>query len=101
MILRISNQTELETSPPCAIATIAEARFRESSRTALRGISCKAERGVLVLEGHLSTYFQKQLAQEIVANIKGIVQVVNQIEVVSSDRSCLGDTAPHRGQIVD
>ena len=101
MIVRISNQTELETSPPCAIAEIAEARFRESSRMALRSICCKAERGVLVLEGQLSTFFQKQLAQEIVANIEGVEQVVNQIEVVSSDRSCLGDADPHRGQIVD
>ena len=101
MIVRISNQTELETSPPCAIAEIAEARFRESSRMALRSICCKAERGVLVLEGQLSTFFQKQLAQEIVAHIEGVVQVVNQIEVVSSDRSCLGDADPHRGQIVD
>jgi osmotically-inducible protein OsmY len=82
MIVRISNQTELETLPTCAIAAIAEARFRENLHTALRGVSCKAERGVLVLEGQLSTFFQKQLAQEIVANIKGIVQVVNQIEVV-------------------
>jgi osmotically-inducible protein OsmY len=101
MILRISNQTELETSPPCAIETIAEACFRADSHTALRSISCKAERGVLVLEGKLSTFFQKQLAQEIAAHIEGVVQIVNQIEVVSSDRSCLGDADPHRGQIVD
>jgi osmotically-inducible protein OsmY len=87
MILRISNQTELETSPPCAIAANAEARFRSDSHTALRGISCKAERGVLVLEGRLSTFFEKQLAQEIVANIEDVVQVVNQIEVASSDQS--------------
>jgi osmotically-inducible protein OsmY len=101
MILRISNQTERKTSPRCAIAAIAEARFRGNSRTALRGISCKAERGVIVLEGHLSTFFQKQLAQEIVANIEGVVQVVNQIEVVSSNRSRLGDVDSHHGQFVD
>jgi osmotically-inducible protein OsmY len=91
MILRISNQTELETSPPCAIEAIAEARFRSDSHTALRGISCKAERSVIVLEGRLSTFFQKQLAQEIVAHIEGVVQVVNQIEVVSSERGRSSD----------
>ncbi len=90
MILRISNQTELETSPPCTIAAIAEARFRANSRTALRGVSCKAEGGVIVLEGRLSSFYQKQLAQEIVGHIEGVVQVVNQIEVVSCDRSGLG-----------
>lgn len=83
MILRMSNQTKRKTSPPRTIAAIAEARFRTDSHTALRGISCKADQGVLVLEGCLSTFFQKQLAQEIVANIQGVVQVVNQIEVVS------------------
>ncbi len=44
MILRMSNQTARKTSPPCAIAAIAEARFRANSRTAFRGISCNALR---------------------------------------------------------
>ena len=91
MILLMSNQTERKTSPPCAIEEIAGARFRANSHTALRGISCKSERGVLVLEGHLSTFFQKQLAQEIVGNIDGVVQVVNHIEVVSFDQRRLDD----------
>jgi osmotically-inducible protein OsmY len=41
---------------------------------------------VIVLEGRLSSFYQKQLAQEIVGHIEGVVQVVNQIEVVSSER---------------
>ena len=90
MILRITNQMEQTASPPCAISEIAEALFRANSHTALRGISCNGEEGVLVLEGRLSTFFQKQLAQEIVANIDGVVRVINHIEVVSSDRSRLG-----------
>ena len=85
MISQISNHSECTTSPSCRIAATARARFRASSHTALRGISCKAERGVLVLEGQLSTFFQKQLAQELVANIDDVVQVVNHIEVVDSD----------------
>jgi osmotically-inducible protein OsmY len=40
-----------------------------------------------VLEGRLSSFYQKQLAQEIVGHIEGVVQVVNQIEVVSGDQS--------------
>jgi osmotically-inducible protein OsmY len=64
------------------VAAVAEARFRANSHTALRGISCKGEGGVLVLEGRLSAFFQKQLAQEIVANVEGVEQVMNQIEVV-------------------
>jgi osmotically-inducible protein OsmY len=82
MILRMPNQTELRTSLPCAIVAAAEACLRANSYTALRGISCKSERGVLVLEGRLNSFFQKQIAQEIIAKIEGVVQVVNQIEVV-------------------
>jgi osmotically-inducible protein OsmY len=92
MIFGMSNQTERKTSPPRSIAATAEARFQADSHTALRGISCTVNQGVLVLDGHLSTFFQKQLAQEIVANIEGVEQVVNHIEVVSSDRSDLGLT---------
>jgi osmotically-inducible protein OsmY len=83
MVLRMSNQTERKTSPARSIAATADARFRANSHTALRGISCKSDQGVLTLEGRLSTFFQKQLAQEIVANIEGVVQVVNNIEVAA------------------
>jgi osmotically-inducible protein OsmY len=69
----------------------AEALFRASTHTELRGISCTLDRGSLILEGRLSTFFQKQLAQEIGASIEGVVQVINRIEVVSSDRSSAGD----------
>ena len=91
MILRISNQPERDSWAPRAIAAAAEARFRSSSYRALRGITCNAEQGVLVLEGRLSSFFQKQLAQEIVANIEGVMQVVNQIEVVGSGQRHLSD----------
>ena len=53
-----------------------------------------------MLEGRLSSFFQKQLAQEIVANIEGVVQVVNHIEVVSSDQSRLA-TITGYDQVVD
>ena len=64
------------------VAAVAEARFRANSHTALRGISCNVDQGRLLLEGRLETYYQKQLAQEIAANVEGVEQVVNQIEVV-------------------
>ena len=36
-----------------------------------------------MLEGRLKSFYHTQLAQEIVANIEGVEQVVNQIEVVA------------------
>jgi osmotically-inducible protein OsmY len=91
MILRITNQMEQTASPPYPISAIAEFRLRASSHTALRRISCKSDQGVLVLEGHVHRFFHKQLAQEIAFNIEGVVQVINQIEVVSTDRSRLSE----------
>jgi osmotically-inducible protein OsmY len=82
MLLQMSNQTERQTWLPCVIASIAEACFQAHSHTALRGISCKCIQGVLVLEGRLASFYQTQLAQEIAANIEGVVQVINRIEVV-------------------
>ena len=37
---------------------------------------------MLYLRGCLSSYYQKQLAQEAVAGLPGIVAIVNQTEVV-------------------
>jgi osmotically-inducible protein OsmY len=37
---------------------------------------------VLRLRGRLSTYYQKQLAQEAVKNLEGVAQILNDIEVV-------------------
>jgi osmotically-inducible protein OsmY len=77
--------TEAEQEAPLSrhVAAVAEARLGASSHRALRTIFCTCDQGVLVLRGRLSTYFHKQLAQEIVADIEGVEQVVNQIEVVS------------------
>jgi osmotically-inducible protein OsmY len=75
-------QTEQRAPTPDPIAAIAEARLGASSHTTLRNILCKSNQGVLVLEGRLRTFFHKQLAQELVADIEGVKQVVNQIEVI-------------------
>ena len=64
------------------IAELAEARLCASSHQALRMVFCKFDDGVLVLRGRLNSFFHKQLAQEIVADIEGVEQVVNQIEVL-------------------
>lgn len=65
------------------IAAIAEARLGASSHRALRNVLCKYDDGVLVLRGRLNSFFHTQMAQEIVARIKGVRRVENQIEVLS------------------
>jgi osmotically-inducible protein OsmY len=75
-------QTEQRAPTTHQIVAIAEARLGASSYHAVRRVHCKSDQGVLVLEGRLSTFFHKQLAQELVADIEGVKQVVNQIEVI-------------------
>ena len=63
------------------IAVAAKARLRQSLYSSLQGISCECDDGVLILRGQVPNFFQKQLAQESIRHLKGVAQVVNQIEV--------------------
>lgn len=63
------------------IAEAAMERLRESPYEALRRISCECKHGVLFLRGRLLSFHEKQVAQETVARIDGVTQVVNEIEV--------------------
>ena len=46
-------------------------------------ISCDYRDGVLYLRGRSRTFYQKQMAQETVRTVDGVVRVVNEIQVVS------------------
>jgi osmotically-inducible protein OsmY len=83
MNLRTSQQAPHR--QPSPIVAAAQACFHESPYRTLRRISCKAEGGILVLEGRLNTFFEKQMAQEMAGRIKGVTQVDNKIEVVGTD----------------
>ena len=50
----------------------------------IRSVSCECRQGVLFLRGPLPTFYLKQLAQEAVARVKGISQVVNDTVVDAS-----------------
>ncbi len=69
--------------------------FAEIARTCLqtipysdvKGLQCEYHEGVLVLRGHVSTYYHKQLAQEAVRDIDGFDSVVNVVKVVGANNS--------------
>lgn len=63
------------------IAAAATVCLHNSPYTTLRRVSCECRLGVLFLTGRLSSFHQKQIAQEAVARVRGVTQVVNQIEV--------------------
>ncbi len=64
------------------ISRLAEERLRNSVYSALRTISCEYHEGVLILRGRLYTYFLKQLAQEAVREMDGVLEIANQVQVV-------------------
>ena len=45
-------------------------------------VSCHYASGVLLLKGRLPSYFQKQAAQEAVKGLEGVIDIVNEIEVL-------------------
>jgi len=55
--------------------------LRASPYKVFAGVSCRCERGVLLLTGWVSSFHHKQVAQEAVARVEGVTQVVNDIEV--------------------
>jgi hypothetical protein len=70
------------------LAKAARKRLKRTSYPGIRGLTCECDdRGVLYLRGRLSSYYQKQLAQEAVARLPGVVEIINQAEV-----ACWGST---------
>ena len=70
------------TSSSHELARAARKRLKSTSYLGIRGLSCECDdRGVLYLRGRLSSYYQKQLAQEAAADLPGIAEIVNQAEV--------------------
>ena len=63
------------------IAEVAMERLRDSPYKAMRRVSCEYKHGVLFLRGRVFSFHEKQLAQEAVARIDGVTQVVNDVEV--------------------
>lgn len=62
----------------------AKAALRASPYFPLRGLRCRCDGDVIVLEGRVSSYYHKQLAQETVAHLEGMPMVVNDVGVEGS-----------------
>ncbi len=64
-----------------AIAEAATECLRASPYKTMRRVSCECKHGVLFLRGRLFSFHEKQVAQEVVAGVCGVTQVVNEIQV--------------------
>jgi osmotically-inducible protein OsmY len=64
-----------------ALETRVQDAIRQNPYLAQRNLRCEAQEGRVVLRGRVKTFFQKQMAQEVVRNIDGITLVENFLEV--------------------
>ena len=58
-------------------------RLQGSPYRAVRGVLCTYDDGILLLRGQVPSYYHKQLAQEAVAVLDGVTELVNEIKVVT------------------
>jgi len=58
-----------------------KARLAQSSYPTLRRLQCDFQVNAVILRGEVSNWFEKQFAQELVAGVPGVQQVVNQTRV--------------------
>lgn len=66
-----------------AVAQSVEVRLRRSPYFELRSVSCECHEGVLTLQGRVPSYYLKQLAQALLAELPGVARIDNRVEVVA------------------
>ena len=65
------------------IAEVAQAALRRSAYFELHSVSCDFSGGILTLYGRVPTYYLKQLAQASVADVPGVIEIHNRVEVAT------------------
>ena len=63
-------------------ADLAKEWIRRQPNLTFQRIWCEYDGGRLFLRGQVPTFYHKQLAQEAIAGMAGVAEVVNEIEVV-------------------
>ena len=61
----------------------AQSRLRNSGYHELRLVSCEFHEGVLTLRGQVSSFYLKQVAQEVIRRLDGAEEVNNHLKVVA------------------
>ena len=70
----------------------AQSRLRKSGYRELHFVSCEFHEGVLTLRGRVSSFYLKQVAQELIRQLDGAEEVNNRLEV--AERPCSPSTGP-------
>jgi osmotically-inducible protein OsmY len=78
--MQISREVREETGEQDRIAEVQlQARLRRQFGFAAQEIRCRCSAGVLLLEGHVDSFYQRHLAQELARSVAGINSVINRL----------------------
>ena len=64
-----------------AVEEAAEMRLKSSPYPSIQRVNCDFKKGRLTLHGRVSTFFEKQIAQQAVIGLDGVRRLENRIEV--------------------
>ncbi len=78
--MRVSRGAGLSSHPP--IQDIIQSRLRSSPYPSVKRLKSSVKNGRVVLRGRVRSFYEKQIAQEAVAHLDGVEQVVNRVKVV-------------------
>ena len=93
MLSGSANSTR-RTPPPDPTAANAQQRLRASAyASAMHEVTCEAVADAMVLRGRVSSFYFKQLAQEVVRKADGARAIVNELEVEDRTRSATNGRA--------
>ena len=60
---------------------LAQSRLHGSAYPSIRRLRCRVRKGRAILRGRVPTFYEKQVAQEAVAAVDGVREVVNRVQV--------------------
>jgi osmotically-inducible protein OsmY len=78
----VSTHREQPPAADLAAARRAQERLRASSFRAIRGLTCDVHEGMLTLRGQLPNFYTKQVALSLLANLEGVEEITDRVEVV-------------------
>ncbi len=78
------------------LQTRAQARLRACPYREVQGTTCLFNKGVLLLQGRVSSFYLKQVAQTVLMNIEGVKQIVNMIQVSVAKQATAANPSQHR-----
>jgi len=82
-----SSRAHLSNAENESIAQSVKECLRSHAYRELRSLSCEFCNGIVTLRGEVTTYFNKQLAQESVRRLAGVEVIINAVAVLATNQS--------------